>query len=360
MKIAFLAGANSIHSYKWIKYFSERGYEILWISLGKSIHKNLDGVHYRELPPVKGIFSLILAVVKTRSLIKQYEPSILQVHSVGTYGLLGILAGSRKMVVTPWGSDVIYGKLSPLKRPIISRVLHAASLITCDALHMKYEIEAFGVPEKKINIINFGIDTNRFAPLERNIDIRGSYNLGEDLTIVSLRNFETVYDIPTLLNAIPFVLSKFPQTKFLIIGRGSLESELKTIVDSLGVRDAVRFIGFVQNDLLPLTLSSMDIYVSSSMSDAGIAASTAEAMACQLPAVITDSGENSSWIINGQNGYLVEVKNSRAMAEAIICLIADPKKRAEFGKKGRELILARNDYLTEMGKMEKLYLKLAS
>ena len=163
-----------------------------------------------------------------------------------------------------------------------------------------------------------------------------------------------------MLNAIPVVLKEFPSTKFLIIGRGSLESELKAIALRLEIENAVRFIGFVKNDLLPLTLSSMDIYVSSSLSDAGIAASTAEAMACQLPAVITDSGENSDWIVDGVNGYLVDVKNPQAMAESIISLIANPDKRAEFGRRGRELIVERNDYLSEMGKMEELYLKLTA
>lgn len=360
MKIVFLAGANSIHSYKWIKYFAQKGHEILWISLGISIHEPLNGVKYHELPPIRGLYSLTSAIIRTRSLIKEFRPDILQLHSVGMYGLLGIFAGCTKLVVTPWGSDVIYGKLSAFKRPIIARAFKTASLITCDALHMKSEIEQFGVREEKIKIINFGIDTERFRPLEQSNEIRNSYNLGKDISVVSLRNFEPVYDIPSLLNAIPIVLQKFPSTKFLIIGRGSLESELKTIAHKLEIEDAVRFIGFVKNDLLPLTLSSMDIYVSSSLSDAGIAASTAEAMACQLPAVITNSGENSNWILDGVNGYLVEVKNPEAIAESIISLIADPEKRAEFGRRGRELILERNDYLSEMGKMEELYLNLTT
>jgi len=360
MKIAFLAGSNSIHSYKWVKYFSERGHEILWISLAKSIHEPLMGVTYFELQSIKGIGSLISAVFKSRLYVKAFNPDILHIHSVGMYGLVGILCGRKKLVVTPWGSDVIYGKLSPFKRPIIARVFQMASLITCDALHMKSEIEGFGINEKKIKIINFGIDTNRFKSLGRNAEIRNSYNLGDNLTVVSLRNFEPVYDIPSLLNAIPIVLQKFPETKFLIIGRGSLDSELKAHALSLGIEDAVRFIGFVQNDLLPLTLSSMDIYVSSSLSDAGIAASTAEAMACELPAVITDSGENGEWIEDGVNGYLVGIKNPKEMAHAIISLISDREKRFDFGTKGRDLILQRNDYLSEMKKMEELYLKLAS
>jgi glycosyltransferase involved in cell wall biosynthesis len=177
--------------------------------------------------------------------------------------------------------------------------------------------------------------------------------------VISLRNFDPVYDIPSLLRAIPLVLAQRPDARFVIVGRGPLEAELKALAQSLGIMDQVRFVGFVPNVELPDYLSAMDVYVSTSLSDAGIAASTAEAMACGLPVVTTDSGENGRWIEPGSNGFLVPVSEHGALAEKLLCLIADPELRSRLGAAGRATIQERNDYQVEMAKMEALYRQIA-
>lgn len=357
MKLCFLAGANSIHSYRWIKYFSESGHEVTWISLARSIFDSLPGVRYFEIEGASGPVGLLRAVAKVRRTLAHVQPDILHVHSVGTYGTVGFLSGFSPIVATPWGSDVIYGKESPLKRPLIAGILRRAAMITCDAWHMRNEVIRFGVPAERIHIINFGIDTERFSPRPADPAIRASNGLGLAPAVISLRNFEPVYDIPTLLRAAPRVLEKHPDTRFILVGRGSMDAELKSLASQLGIEYAVRFVGFVPNDQLPQTLSSLDIYVSTSLSDAGIAASTAEAMACGLPVVITDSGENDRWIVDGENGYLVPVGEPDALADRLIRLIGDAELRRKFGEAGRRTIQTHNDYRAEMAKMEALYQK---
>jgi glycosyltransferase involved in cell wall biosynthesis len=60
----------------------------------------------------------------------------------------------------------------------------------------------------------------------------------------------------------------------------------------LNVDDFVQFLGRIPHEAMPDLLTQADIYVSTSLSDAGISASTAEAMACGLPVIVTDTGEN--------------------------------------------------------------------
>jgi glycosyltransferase involved in cell wall biosynthesis len=355
MKLCFLAGANSIHSYRWIKYFAEAGHEITWISLAPSILDSIAGVRYFEINGLGGLVGLLRATIVVRRIIAGCRPDVLHIHSVGSYGTVGLLSGFAPMVATPWGSDVIYGKQSLLKRPLIAAILRRAAMITCDAWHMRDEVIAFGVPSERIRIINFGIDTERFSPRPPDIAIRSANRLGDAPAVISLRNFEPVYDIPTLLMAIPRVLERHPDTRFMLIGRGSLEGQLKALADQLGIAEAVRFVGFVPNDQLPAMLCSLDVYVSTSLSDAGIAASTAEAMACGLPAVITDSGENGCWIEDGRNGFLVPVSQPDALAERLIQIIGDADLRQRVGRAGRTTIQERNDYRVEMTKMEALY-----
>lgn len=354
-KICFIAGADSIHSYRWIKYFAEAGHEIAWISLAPTIFDPIPGVRFFHIEGAGGLLGMIKAILKTRRIVADFRPDLVHVHYVGANAILGLYSGVGTIVATPWGSDVILNKHVFFKRFFAARILRRAELISCDAWHMRNEVMQFGVPAERINIINFGIDSQRFSPRAANAAIRQQYDLGPAPAVVSLRNFEPVYDIPTLLRAIPKVLETHPQTRFMLVGRGSLEAELKELAQSLGIADAVRFVGFVPNLQLPDTLCSLDVYVSSSLSDAGIAASTAEAMACELPVVVTDSGENDRWIENGKNGYLVPVKQPEAMAEKISLLLSDAALRRQLGVAGRITIQERNDFNAEMAKMEKLY-----
>ena len=350
MKICFLASAASIHSHKWINFFSDLGHDIVWISLDKSTERISENITYLEINNTP-----LLNIFRIRSLIRKFNPDILHIHYLGIYALLGLFSGAKRIVSTPWGSDVILGKNSFLKRFIVSKILHRSSLITCDAYHMLEEIKGFGVPSKKINIINFGIDTNRFSQKGLKESALSSYGINNKLKVISLRDFEPIYDIETLIRSIPIILSKFPSVQFILLGRGSLKNRIKLLVKDMNLDDSVFFLDYVDNAEMPEILSSADILVSTSLSDAGIAGSTAEAMACELPVVVTNSGENSYWIDHGENGFLISVSNFKELAKNVITLLENIDLRRSMGKKARKTILDRNDYITEMEKMQILY-----
>jgi glycosyltransferase involved in cell wall biosynthesis len=220
---------------------------------------------------------------------------------------------------------------------------------------MRNEVMKLGVPVERIRIINFGIDTSHFSKGPQNTEIRQKYGLSSGPAVISLRNLEPVYDVATLIKSVPRVLATVPDTRFIIVGKGSLEDELKSLAAQLGVYHAVNFVGFIPNEQLPVILSNVEVYVSTSLLDAGIAASTAEAMACELPVVVTDSGENSRWINSEENGVLVPVSQPEILAERLIQLLQNAELRHELGQRGRATICENNDYSVEMGKMEALY-----
>jgi L-malate glycosyltransferase len=352
MKICFLAASNSTHSHKWINFFSNLGHKIIWISLVPASIKVSDNIEYYEF--TSGIFS---SIFKVRKLITKLNPDIVHIHYLGYYGLLGLFSGSNKIISTPWGSDIIEGKKSFFKKQILYRILRKSKLIICDAYHMRDELKKLNVPSDKINIINFGIDTKKFVKQERDFKILNKFNISSELTIISLRNFEPVYDIKTLILAAKIILQRIPDVHFLLVGRGTLEKELKELVHRLGINNSIHFTGFIDKELLPSLLSSSDIYVSTSLSDAGLASSTGEAMSCEIPVVISDSGENDQWINDMVNGFLFSTKNSEQLAEILIKLIKDEPLRKKVGKEGRNNILKKNDYENEMKKVNDLYLK---
>jgi glycosyltransferase involved in cell wall biosynthesis len=358
VKICFLAAADSIHSYRWVRAFREAGHQILWLSLTESIFEPIVGVRFVRLHAGWKNCALPALIPRVRHLLRDFAPDLLHVHYLGSYGLLGQFAGARLIVATPWGSDVIEGKKRWWQRLLVQRILRKARGITCDAQHMRAEVAALGIPARKVLIINFGIDTGRFVPCARQADLLAAYGAGDRPTVISLRNFEPVYDLATLIRAVPAILAGQPRTRILLVGRGSLKDELAALVAELGVEEAVVFTGFVENSRMPQLVGSMDVYVSTSLSDAGIAASTAEAMACGVPVVVSNTGENDRWIADGVNGLLVEARQPEALAKAVLRLLGDPALRRRCATAGRQTIVERNDHRVEMRKMDRIYTRL--
>lgn len=362
MRLCFLAPANSSHSHRWIRFFAERGHEIHWLSLHESMAPPMPGIRYHERV-VRGVGSMPARVRWAARLIREIRPDVLHIHSAGTYGALGALAAPRTalpVVLTAWGSDVLFAGRHPIKRYFVRRALRRADVITVDAQHMVDAITAMGLPAEKIRIVNFGVETDWFRPGERDAGLRSGWGAGpDDMVAISLRSLEPIYDIPTLIRAVPLVRSRNPALRFVIGGDGGEAARLKSLAAELGVSEAVHFMGRYDHDTLPRLLSSVDAYVSTALSDAGIAASTAEAMACGVPAVVSDTGENRLWIETGRNGILVPPSDSPALADALVRLLSDPAAAKRMGMAGRETIVKRNDYQGEMAKVENIYMDLA-
>ena len=350
MKICFLAEASSVHSRKWVEYFAQKGHKVYWISLTPPTRGNIEKI---KLYRFKG--NLLFNAMRIKKLIKEIAPDILHSHYAGRDGFIGALSGFHPFVLTVWGSDILFAAKSRIKGPFVKFSLNKANLITCDAEHMKKAMTQLGVPAAKIKIVHFGIETEKFSPGVKNEKLIEGLGLSGYKTVISLRNLDPIYDLESLIKSIPLILKEMPKTKFVIAGIGSQEKMLKELAHSLKVLEMIHFVGRIPNDEMPKYLRTADIYVSTSLSDAGIAASTAEAMACGLPVVITDSGENREWVSNGENGFVVPIKNPKLLAEKIIYLLKDEDRRVKFGKFSREIIKKRNDYYREMSGMEDIY-----
>jgi glycosyltransferase involved in cell wall biosynthesis len=355
MKLLYIASGASIHSYRWISYFAKKDHEIFWVSLEDNIFKPISNVNNIQEKSFLKIIRILKTFVKIKKIISSFGPDIIHIHSVGTYSLFGLIQTSVPIVVTPWGSDILYSKNNFFKKILIKKVLNKSKLITCDAFHMRELIKKFGIADDKIKNINFGIDTNYFYPHASDDSIRLKYELENKQVVISLRSFEKIYDIETFIKAIPYVLNLLPNTIFMLVGKGNQETYLKKLASNLGVLNSVRFVGFVNNDSLPKLLSSVNLYVSTSLADAGISASTAEAMACGLPVLITDSGENKLWINDGINGFLIPTKNHIILSQRIVEILNNLYEAKKIGKIGRYTIQQKNDYFNEMEKMNKLY-----
>lgn len=347
-----------------MRHFVENGHEIHVVSFEKA---QIEGttVHVLKLPVLvkNATFPLKMAsIYRIKALIKRIKPDILHAHYVTNYGLFGALCNFNPFIITAWGSDVLLVPearlISRIKAYIAKHTLGKAELITCDAKHMKEAMVGLGVAPEKIDIVYFGVDTRKFSPRQKNERLKEKLGIYNSPTVISLRYLEPVYDVESLIRSILLVLEEIPESKFVIAGKGSEEKRLKELTKSLGISESVKFVGFIPNDKLPQYLTTMDVYVSTSLSDAGIAASTAEAMACGLPVIVTDVADNKKWVEDGENGFVVPIKDPKCLAEKIIYLLQNEDIRKKFGKSNRKIIEERNNYYKEMEKMEDIYKEL--
>lgn len=364
MKLLYCAAANSVHSVRWIQYFVERGHEVSWISLappGKEAEDLIPKTKFYQINPspladINGRFAfrhIPSAVRQAKKILKDTQPDLVHAHSIGTYGLVAALAGFHPLVFTVWGSDILLPR--GLKKRLVQHILRQGDYVTYDGYNAEKKLIELGVEEKKIQQVRFGIDLTRFESL------RGREEREGPLKVVSLRNLEPLYDVESAVRAAALVLEEAPETEFIIAGDGRERERLQDLAKELGLEKKVKFIGRYDPQTLPHILSEVDIYVSTSLSESGLAASTSEAMAAGLPLVVSDSGDNKVWIdppTGGKGGFVVQPKNPEVLAEKILYLIKNPRARGEFGAYNRRITFQENNYHKEMEKMEEVYKRL--
>lgn len=368
MNICFFSDARAEHTRRWAKYFALKGHHVDLITWNRSVLDNYNPVRVHVIKKeinssdiVSRIRNFPYLMFKIKRILREIKPDVLHAHSAGAYAWMAMLTGFHPYVVTPWGTDILVdSKKSRWNRLLTSFALRRADLITCDARHMKNEIVSFGAKSDKIQIVMFGVDLTRFVTSpDVGIELKKSFKLNDSPIVLSTRTLTPIHDVATFVRAIPQIRVAVPSAQFIVASDGPERKELEGMIDALGVAEAVRFPGYLREDEMVRWLCLADVYVSTSLVDAGLSGSTAEAMACGLPVVITDNGENSDWVIDGKGGYLVPNGASNMIAQRVIHLLEDKNMRLKFGCANRQIIEERNNYIAEMDRMEVIYEELS-
>jgi len=142
-------------------------------------------------------------------------------------------------------------------------------------------------------------------------------------------------DHRTFLRAAAKVKKALPDVRFLIVGEGRLEAELKDLSGSLGLSREVIFTGF-REDVLEL-IKLFDVFVLSSYLE-GMGTSLLDAMGLGKPIVATRTGGIPEVVREGENGLLVPAREPEMLAEAIVRLGRDDQLRHRMGARGKEVV----------------------
>jgi glycosyltransferase involved in cell wall biosynthesis len=368
MRICYIADGSSVHTRDWLNYISARGHEVHLIcwKLSPGLHKNLRiHVLQRRLTGMWEVSQYINFAMwswQIRRLVASIQPDVLDGHFVSTYGFLAACTGFRPLVVTAWGSDVlVFPRHNPIYRFTARYAMSKADVVVCTAAGVKQGIAELGIDAAKIRIVVLGgVNREKFNPVERDTRflVRAGISEGGPV-VISVRALAPVYDLATLVKAVPIVLGKVPSARFIIAGEGEQESYLKRLAADLGILNRVFFTGWIEHELLPVYLSASDIYVSTALSD-GASNGLLEAMACELAPVVCDIPANRQWIDESVNGFLFSAGDHVCLAEKIISLLNDRELKIRFGRRNREIVTVKADTESEMRKLEDIYAAVSS
>ena len=144
-------------------------------------------------------------------------------------------------------------------------------------------------------------------------------------------------DLPTLLKAFQIITSQRPSTLLLIVGKGPQETLLKRLMNDLQIAKNVVFAGSIDHNIMPEYLAACDIYSISSLFE-GTCIAMVEAMAAGKPVVATRFAGAIDLIKDGENGFMVDQKDYRAIANKILYLLDNPEKAKVMGEQARETV----------------------
>jgi glycosyltransferase involved in cell wall biosynthesis len=139
-------------------------------------------------------------------------------------------------------------------------------------------------------------------------------------------------DHETLLAAMPRVLEKVPAARLVVVGAGELRGRLEARARRLGLGERCVFTGF-RTDLDRL-IPAFSVLCLTSTTE-GLGSSLLDAMCFGRPVVATETGGIPEVVRHGENGLLVPVGDSGALAAALAGLLLEADRGEALGRAGR-------------------------
>ena len=302
---------------------------------------------YPELPSSRGRLATALArrrderryLAAFAEGVGAIRPDLVHAGWVQSTGWATALSGFHPFVLIPWGSDIlVWPRRSRRDHRKARRALRAADLVACDAGTVREAIVGIsGLDPEGIPVFPWGVDLERFSPGESGLRRSLGWTDPGGVAVMT-RQLRPPYGVLEFAQAFDRVRRHAPGARLLVVGEGVLRPRLEEALGTSG-----HLAGAVENARMPGFLRAADVYVSNSETD-GSSVSLLEAMACGLPAVLTDLPANREWVTEGENGFLVPVGDREAMAERVGRLLTDPALARRMGERGLAVARSRADW----------------
>ena len=200
----------------------------------------------------------------------------------------------------------------------------------------KLHLKKTGLLSSKIDLIYHGVDAVKFRKRNLKPNVKTSLGIKEDeKVIMCVARLEPVKGIGQLIEAIPIILEGGNNIKVVFVGDGTHRKEYERLVEDLGVKSKVLFLG-KREDVEEL-LSVADVFCLTSVNEA-LSFAILEAMAASKPVVATKVGGIPEAVVDQVTGLLVPPGNIQGLAKSINRLLEDKSLARRLGTSANKRI----------------------
>ncbi|ANQ54612.1 glycosyltransferase family 4 protein [Thermosipho sp. 1070] len=187
--------------------------------------------------------------------------------------------------------------------------MNLADLIVCGSEYLKTGLKKLGIPEKKITVVNYGVDINRFEYHKRRLR-----KPKEPLKILFAGEVCLLKGVQYLLEAI----NSFGAEKIVAVFAGKISINKNKLRKYM---KGVQFLGHVSKIEMKKLFNWADVFVFPSLSE-GSATVVYEALASGLPVITTYN--SGSVVENNENGFIIPAKDIDSIAKALELYYENP------------------------------------
>jgi glycosyltransferase involved in cell wall biosynthesis len=376
MRLLFVTDARSPISQNWIRYFVERGDEVYLASTFTCEMKM--PVKKLEIIPVAfstfkrpmasaqpgsarslglrtrirqwfGPLTISRSAQKLKSYIQEVKPDLVHAMRVPYEGMLSADAyAGLPLIVSIWGNDfTLHARSTPLMKHYTRWTMKVADAIHADCMRDIRLAQEWGFSEQKPSLVvpgNGGIRSDVFYPPQEPVKAP---------IIINPRGFRAYVRNESFFKAIPIVLVKHPQARFIC---SSMQGESQALgwLKGLKIEHAVQLNPPIPHAQMGEVLRASQILVSPSVHD-GTPNSLLEGMACGCFPIVGDLESVREWITHGQNGLLVDSNDAQSIAGGILLALEREDLRREAAGLNRNIIATRAEYQQNMKRVDEFY-----
>jgi glycosyltransferase involved in cell wall biosynthesis len=212
----------------------------------------------------------------------------------------------------PVVASIVWAAERPIPWAYRRAAFHAISDST------KADLVARGVPAERVEVIYPGVDAEWYRP-------DPSVRRAPEPTFLYVGRLKRYKGVEYALRAVAAARARGSALRLDIAGKGDDRPRLESVARELGLREAVRFLGFVDDETKRRLLRECWAVVFPSPKE-GWGITNVEAAACGTPAVASDSPGLRESVRDGETGYLVPHGDVPAFTERLLALAQDPQR----------------------------------
>lgn len=190
------------------------------------------------------------------------------------------------------------------------------------------------------HVVPNGIDVTRFRPRDRQA-VRRELGLEDGPLLVSVGRLNVEKGMDLAIRATAEVNGNGAPARLVLVGDGEERASLERVVDELGVRERVTFVGAQPHERVAAYMAAADVFLFPTLRDEAAPLVLPQAMACAAPVIASDIGGITEVVeTDGRNGILIPPGNQEALVAAVRRLLHDPDQRRALGDAGRRRVEA--------------------